>query len=64
MIDRNTLQRPTAGNCCRCQHFLEGDDIFHWSPGSWSVWCFKCYKAEHFHNLVRLQQRSEDRRGV
>ncbi len=64
MIDRNTLQKPTAGNCCRCQHFLEGDDIFHWSPGSWSVWCFKCYKAEHFHNLVRLQQRSEDRRGV
>jgi hypothetical protein len=64
MIDRNTLQKPTAGNCCRCQHFLEGEDIFHWSPGSWSVWCFKCYKAEHFHNLVRLQQRSEDRRGV
>jgi hypothetical protein len=64
MIDRNRLEKPTAGSCCRCQTFLEGDEIFHWSPGSWSVWCFKCYKAEHFHNLVRLQQRSEDRRGI
>ena len=34
-----------------------GDDIFHWSPRSWAVWCFPCYKAEHFHNLTRLQER-------
>jgi len=64
MIDRNKLERPRAGACCRCGAPLAGDDIFHWSPGSWSVWCFKCYKAEHFHNLVRIQQRAEDRRGL
>lgn len=57
MTDRNRLEKPTAGSCCRCQAHLVGDQIFHWSPGSWSVWCFKCYKAEHFHNLVRLQER-------
>ena len=61
VIDRTRLEKPTAGSCCRCQTFLEGDDIFHWSPGSWSVWCFKCYKAEHFQNLMRLQERE---RGV
>jgi len=62
VIDRNVLEQPRAGACCRCGAPLAGDDIFHWSPGSWSVWCFPCYKAEHFQNLVRIQQRAEERR--
>ncbi len=41
MIDRHTLKKPTAGACCRCGAPLAGDDIFHWSPGSWSIWCFR-----------------------
>jgi hypothetical protein len=63
MIDRNRLEGPTAGQCCRCQAPLTGDEIFHWSPSSWAVWCFKCYKAEHFGNLVRIQERAKERRA-
>ena len=62
MIDRTRLEQPRAGACCRCGAPLAGDDIFHWSPGSWSIWCFPCYKAEHFQNLVRIQERAEERR--
>lgn len=50
------LQKPLAGICTACHAKLEGDQIFHWSPTSWSVWCFPCYKAEHFTNLRRVQQ--------
>lgn len=65
MISRPTLEKPTAGACCRCGAPLVADQIFHWSPGSWSVWCFPCYKAEHFANLIRIQNRTEEgRRGL
>ena len=48
-----SLRKPTAGECCRCRRRLEGDDIFQWSASSWQVWCFQCYKADHYPNLVR-----------
>jgi hypothetical protein len=50
------LGKPQSGICTRCQEHLEGDRIFHWSPSSWSVWCFNCYKEEHYPNLRRVQQ--------
>jgi NMD protein affecting ribosome stability and mRNA decay len=61
MIDRPRLERPTAGACCRCGAPIAGEEIFHWSPGSWSVWCRDCYKAEHLPNLVRLAETHRER---
>lgn len=61
MIDHPRLERPTAGACCRCGAPIAGEEIFHWSPGSWSVWCRDCYKAEHLPNLVRLAETHRER---
>lgn len=54
--------KPTRGICCRCHEELDADSIFHWSPGSWSVWCFYCYKGEHYDNLMKLQKGKNDPR--
>lgn len=48
--------KPTRGVCCICNEVLDADSIFHWSPGSWAVWCFYCYKGEHYDNLMKLQK--------
>jgi len=53
--------KPQRGVCCICNDELDADSIFHWSPGSWAVWCFYCYKGEHYDNLVKLQKENRDR---
>jgi thiol-disulfide isomerase/thioredoxin len=50
-------RKPTAGICCVCGDPISGDDIFHFSPSSWALWCKPCYKAEHLPNLVRIAER-------
>ena len=48
--------KPERGVCTKCHETLVGDQIFHWSPSSWAVWCFRCYKAEHYPNLTRIEK--------
>lgn len=48
------IKKPTAGACCVCGAPIAGDDIVHWSPASWCVWCWPCYRAEHLPNLPRI----------
>lgn len=54
------IEKPIRGICTGCREVLAGDQIFHWSPSSWSVWCFQCYKAEHYPNLRRITQYAGD----
>ena len=49
--------KPIRGTCTGCQQWIEGPNIFHYSPSTWAVYCFKCYKNEHYQNLIKIQEK-------
>jgi len=60
MTHPSQRQGPRAGICCVCCAPIAGDDIFHYSPSSWSLWCKPCYKAEHLPNLNRASREAAE----